>query len=147
MSSASLAGMDTMTISVRLFAILRERAGQDRIALELDPGSTVDDALAALAREPGLAEPLDRMAVAMAVNRDYAAGDTELHAGDELALIPPVSGGAAEVHDRAACVHEEAAAAGIGDVAAHLAAVKQHLAARDSDYRAADVALEKAQRE
>jgi molybdopterin synthase catalytic subunit len=92
--------MDTMTISVRLFAILRERAGQDRIALELDPGATVDDALAALAREPGLAEPLDRMAVAMAVNRDYAAGDTELHAGDELALIPPVSGGAAEVHAR-----------------------------------------------
>jgi molybdopterin synthase catalytic subunit len=92
--------MDTMTISVRLFAILRERAGQDRIALELDPGATVDDALAALAREPGLAEPLDRMAVAMAVNRDYAAGDTELHAGDELALIPPVSGGAAEIHAR-----------------------------------------------
>jgi hypothetical protein len=54
---------------------------------------------------------------------------------------------AAEVHDRAARVHEEAAAAGIGDVAAHLAAVKQHLAARDSDYRAADVALEKARRE
>jgi molybdopterin synthase catalytic subunit len=92
--------MDSMTISVRLFAILRERAGQDRIALELDPGSTVDDALAALAREPGLAEPLDRMAVAMAVNRDYASGDTELHAGDELALIPPVSGGAAEIHAR-----------------------------------------------
>jgi molybdopterin synthase catalytic subunit len=92
--------MDTMTISVRLFAILRERAGQDRIALELDPGATVDDALAALARELGLAEPLDRMAVAMAVNRDYASGDTELHAGDELALIPPVSGGAAEIHAR-----------------------------------------------
>ena len=89
-----------MTISVRLFAILRERAGQDRIALELDTGATVDDALAALAREPGLAEPLDRMAVAMAVNRDYASGDTELHAGDELALIPPVSGGGAAVHAR-----------------------------------------------
>ena len=89
-----------MTISVRLFAILRERAGKDRIALELDTGATVDDALAALAREPGLAEPLDRMAVAMAVNRDYASGDTELHAGDELALIPPVSGGGAAVHAR-----------------------------------------------
>ena len=89
-----------MTVNVRLFAILRERAGQDRIALELDPGATVEDALAALAREPGLAEPLDRMAVAMAVNRDYASGDTELHAGDELALIPPVSGGAAAVHAR-----------------------------------------------
>jgi molybdopterin synthase catalytic subunit len=92
--------MGTMRISVRLFAILRERAGQDRIALELDPGATVDDALAALAREPGLAEPLDRMGVAMAVNRDYASGDTELHAGDELALIPPVSGGGAAVQAR-----------------------------------------------
>ena len=100
MSSASLAGMEAMTVNVRLFAILRERAGQDRITLELDPGATVDDALVALAREPGLAEPLDRMAVAMAVNRDYASGDTELHAGDELALIPPVSGGAAAVHAR-----------------------------------------------
>ena len=98
--SSSLAGMGTMRISVHLFAILRERAGQDRIALELDPGATVDDALAALAREPGLAEPLDRMGVAMAVNRDYASGDTELHAGDELALIPPVSGGGAAVHAR-----------------------------------------------
>ena len=98
--SSSLAGMGTMRISVRLFAILRERAGQDRIALELDPGATVDDALAALAREPGLAEPLDRMGVAMAVNRDYASGDTELHAGDELALIPPVSGGGAAVRAR-----------------------------------------------
>ena len=98
--SSSLAGMGTMRISVRLFAILRERAGQDRIALELDPGATVDDALAALAREPGLAEPLDRMGVAMAVNRDYASGDTELHAGDELALIPPVSGGGAADHAR-----------------------------------------------
>ena len=100
MNGASLAGMEAMTVNVRLFAILRERAGQDRITLELDPGATVDDALVALAREPGLAEPLDRMAVAMAVNRDYASGDTQLHAGDELALIPPVSGGAAAVHAR-----------------------------------------------
>jgi molybdopterin synthase catalytic subunit len=92
--------MEAMTVNVRLFAILRERAGQDRIALELDAGATVDDALAALGRDPGLAELLDRMAVAMAVNRDYASGDTELHPGDELALIPPVSGGAATVHAR-----------------------------------------------
>jgi len=98
--SSSLAGMEAMTVNVRLFAILRERAGQDRIALELDAGATVDDALAALGRDPGLAELLDRMAVAMAVNRDYASGDTELHPGDELALIPPVSGGAATVHAR-----------------------------------------------
>lgn len=90
-----------MTVSVRLFAILRERAGRDRIELELPPSATVDDALLALGREGGLGELLERMPVAMAVNREYARGDTLLASGDELALIPPVSGGAPEsVHVR-----------------------------------------------
>ena len=52
---------------------------------------------------------------------------------------------AAEAHDRAAQAHSEAAAAGVGDVAAHLEAVARHNAARDSDYRAAAVALRMAQ--
>jgi len=83
-----------MTVTVRLFAILRERAGSDSVEIELDDGATVDDALAALAERPGLAELLERMPVRMAVNRDYADADTPLAAGDELALVPPVSGGA-----------------------------------------------------
>ena len=83
-----------MTVTVRLFAILRERAGSDSVEIELDDGATVDDALAALAARPGLAELLERMPVRMAVNRDYADADTPLAAGDELALVPPVSGGA-----------------------------------------------------
>ena len=83
-----------MNVSVRLFAILRERAGRDSVELDLPEGARVDDALAALAREPGLVDVLPRLSVAMAVNRSYAAGDTELGEGDELALIPPVSGGA-----------------------------------------------------
>lgn len=89
-----------MTVDVRLFAILRERAGRDRIEVELAPGSTVADALAALAAEPALAGVVERLPVTMAVNRDYASADTELRAGDELALIPPVSGGADDVHGR-----------------------------------------------
>src|SRR5687768_143161 len=83
-----------MNVSVRLFAILRERAGRDSVELELPEGSRVADAMAALEREPGLADVLPRLPVAMAVNREYAEAGTALAAGDELALIPPVSGGA-----------------------------------------------------
>jgi molybdopterin converting factor subunit 1 len=84
-----------MVLQVRLFAILRERAGRDRVEIEVDEGATVADALAALgtASEP-LAEALKAMPVVMAVNRSYADEGAPLSAGDELALIPPVSGGA-----------------------------------------------------
>jgi molybdopterin synthase catalytic subunit len=89
-----------MTVEVRLFAILRERAGSDRVAVELAPGATVADALGALAEDPALGAVLGRLPVTMAVNRHYASAETELRAGDELALIPPVSGGGADVHSR-----------------------------------------------
>jgi molybdopterin synthase catalytic subunit len=91
-----------MTVTVRLFAMLREQVGSDSIELELADGATVADALAELAARPGLGEFLDRMQVALAVNRDYADLGTSLAAGDELALVPPVSGGSpdANVHAR-----------------------------------------------
>jgi molybdopterin synthase catalytic subunit len=83
-----------VTVTVRLFAILRDRAGRDSIELRLPEGATVADALRALADTPGLADPLARLTVRMAVNRDYADAETALASGDELALVPPVSGGA-----------------------------------------------------
>ncbi len=83
-----------MEVEVRLFAVFRERAGRDRLALELPEGATVADALAAAAREPGLGELLPRMPARVAVNHEYASEDAVIEAGDELALIPPVSGGA-----------------------------------------------------
>ncbi len=79
---------------VRLFAILRERAGSGSIELDLPEGATVADALTELSRLPALSGVLDRLPVRMAVNRDYATMQTRLAAEDELALIPPVSGGA-----------------------------------------------------
>jgi MoaE-MoaD fusion protein len=84
-----------MVLRVRLFAVLRERAGRDSLEVEVDEGATVDDALRALgtASEP-LAAALEAMPVVMAVNRAYVGRDARLTAGDELALIPPVSGGA-----------------------------------------------------
>jgi molybdopterin converting factor subunit 1 len=83
-----------MTITVRLFAVLRERAGRDSVELRLADGATVADAIEALAEMPGLDEPLGRMPVLMAVNRDYADPRTALAPDDEVALVPPVSGGA-----------------------------------------------------
>jgi MoaE-MoaD fusion protein len=83
-----------MTVTVRLFAILRERAGSDSVEIDLPEGATVEDAFARLAVAPGLGELVERMPLRMAVNREYASPATPIFAGDELALIPPISGGA-----------------------------------------------------
>ena len=77
-----------MIVRVRLFAGLRERAGTGTLELELPDGARVDDALAACGALT------DGVPVVMAVNREYADGAAVLAPGDELALIPPVSGGA-----------------------------------------------------
>jgi len=77
-----------MKVTVRLFAALRERAGAGEVQLELQDGARVQDALDALADISG------DTPVVMAVNKEYADAGTTLHSGDELALIPPVSGGA-----------------------------------------------------
>jgi molybdopterin synthase catalytic subunit len=80
-----------MHVRVRLFAGLRDRAGAEEIELELPDGASVGDALVQLAHVS------DGIKVVMAVNREYADADVRLHPDDELALIPPVSGGATEV--------------------------------------------------
>jgi MoaE-MoaD fusion protein len=77
-------------VTVRLFAVLRERAGASELTVELPEGARVRDAVSEL---DGLAEGLP---LVMAVNREYAEEDAVLGPGDELALIPPVSGGAVE---------------------------------------------------
>jgi molybdopterin converting factor subunit 1 len=82
-----------MFVNVRLFAMLRERAGREEVEVELPEGANVREAMDAVAGEHGLADLFSRMPVVMAVNREYASGDTTLSEADELALIPPVSGG------------------------------------------------------
>lgn len=77
-----------MFVRVRLFAVLRERAGGDFVDLELPAGARVRDALAALDDVAG------SVTCVLAVNRQYADEDRILEPGDELALIPPISGGA-----------------------------------------------------
>ncbi len=85
-----------MPVTVRLFAMLRERAGTGTLELSLEPEATVGDALARLAEDGLLGDLLARLPVRTAVNREYAPAETVLSPGDELALIPPVSGGAPE---------------------------------------------------
>jgi molybdopterin synthase catalytic subunit len=74
-----------MVVSVRLFAGLRERAGAARLDVELPDDATVGDLLAAMELAP-------RSCVA-AINREYADASTRIAPGDEVALVPPVSGG------------------------------------------------------
>ncbi len=81
-----------MTVTVKLFAILRERASASELRIELPASATIAAAREALGeRVPVLRDYLGR--VAWAVNRAYVPVETELHDGDELAVIPPVSGG------------------------------------------------------
>jgi molybdopterin converting factor subunit 1 len=82
-----------MQIQVLLFAQARERAGLARMTLELPAGGRVSDALSALEQlHPGLAELRPHLAVA--VDQKLVGPDTFVHEGAELALLPPVSGGA-----------------------------------------------------
>lgn len=81
-----------MTVRILLFASLAERLGVRELSLELAGGATVADALDALdAKFESLSAMRDR--IALAVNHAYVQGDHVLAAGDELALIPPISGG------------------------------------------------------
>jgi molybdopterin synthase catalytic subunit len=81
-----------MTVIVKLFAVLRDRAGTPEIRIDLPASATVATARDALAeRHPTLRDMLPR--VAWAVNQAYVPIETVLSDGDELAAIPPVSGG------------------------------------------------------
>ena len=83
-----------MEITVRLFAALREYAGTRELTLDLQEGSTVADAIVVL-RAGALAGLPDRAPFVTALDREYVEDHERLHAGSELALVPPVSGGAA----------------------------------------------------
>lgn len=80
-----------MTVRVRLFASLRERVGAPELLREVDPGTTVRTLVGTLGEEFPALGTAGRFATA--VNAEYVDQDLVLQDGDELALIPPVSGG------------------------------------------------------
>jgi molybdopterin converting factor subunit 1 len=82
-----------MILQVRLFARARDLAGADVLAIELPDGATVADLRRRLAVErPALASLLERCA--FAVENEFAADSLVLPAHAEVAVLPPVSGGA-----------------------------------------------------
>jgi molybdopterin converting factor subunit 1 len=84
---------ERIAVRARLFARLREQAGTDDENLELPAGSTVSDVYDALTKShPGL--EANRNAVRAALNQEFADWDSAVTDGDEVAFIPPVSGGA-----------------------------------------------------
>ncbi|HEY2182649.1 MAG TPA: molybdenum cofactor biosynthesis protein MoaE [Gaiellaceae bacterium] len=115
-----------MRVTVRLFAGLRERAGRAR--LELEDVARVDDVWPKLGlgdEPPGLL---------YAVNRDYVVRGHELADGDEVALIPPVSGGSFQLVDEpldVAAVLREAEDPEAGAVASFVGTVRRRSRERD----------------
>ncbi len=78
---------------IRLFARAKDLAGADRIDVELPPGATVGDLRRRIAEQyPALAGLLARSA--LAVNEEFADDGLTLPLNAEVALLPPVSGGA-----------------------------------------------------
>ena len=118
-----------MRVTVRLFAGLRERAGRSQ--LELEDVARVEDVWSALAlgdEPPGLL---------YAVNREYVEPGQELADGDEVALIPPVSGGSFKLVDGpldTSAVLREVESPEAGAVASFVGTVRRSSRGRDVQY-------------
>lgn len=80
-----------MNLNVALFGIAREIVGKSSLQVDAPTGQSAGGLLAELRTQyPALA---GLRSLAVAVNNEYAAADVALHERDEIALIPPVSGG------------------------------------------------------
>ena len=117
-----------MKIGVRLFAGLRELAGTRATDVELPDGATAGDVWPALqlgAEPPG---------VLIAVNKAYVERDRVLAAGDEVALIPPVSGGAFRLSEEPLSLEDavrEVASDDAGAIATFTGTTRAHSRGRD----------------
>ena len=81
-----------MRLNVLFFGRLRDAIGHGQESMEIASGSCIEDVFAEyVGRHPELAE--HRTAMAVSRNREFAAWTTPLQAGDEVAFLPPVSGG------------------------------------------------------
>jgi MoaE-MoaD fusion protein len=117
-----------MRIGVRLFAGLREIAGTRATEIELPRGSTAADVWPALelgAEPPGLL---------VAINKSYAERDSVLADGDEVALIPPVSGGSFLLSEQPLSLDDavrEVASDGAGAIATFMGTTRAHSRGRE----------------
>ena len=81
-----------MRVTVLYFGILKDLFASEREAIDLPDGATVDSLVSFLRAQTSKQSDVWRT-LAVAVNQEYAALSTTLREGDEVALLPPVSGG------------------------------------------------------
>jgi molybdopterin synthase catalytic subunit len=94
-----------MKISVLFFGVLKDLVGRPSETVDLPEGARVRDVISQCARQ---APRLEAMApsLAISVNQEYSGADRVLHEGDEVGLLPPVSGGLADGGDEVRLVRE-----------------------------------------
>jgi molybdopterin synthase catalytic subunit/molybdopterin converting factor small subunit len=80
-------------IKVKLFAMLKDKAGTAEVVLEERPASVKDLLVMIAGRFPALADGLSCGRILVSVNQEFATPDTIVRDGDEVALMPPFSGG------------------------------------------------------
>jgi molybdopterin synthase catalytic subunit len=117
-----------MRVTVRLFAALREQAGVSRRPLELAEGATVADVWHGL----GLGDEPNGLLYAR--NREYVARDAALSDGDEVAVIPPVSGGAFRLSEQPLSIDDavrEVADDGAGAISTFIGTTRAHSRGRE----------------
>jgi molybdopterin synthase catalytic subunit len=117
-----------MRITVRLFAGLRELAGVRAVEVELPEGATAAEVW------PALALGTEPSGLLLARNREYVAREAPLADGDEVALIPPVSGGAFRLSDEPLSLQDvvrEVASEEAGAIATFTGTTRAHSRGRD----------------
>lgn len=81
-----------MKVRVRVFASLREILGKDEVEVELPAGTTVEGLWTQLVSDDERLQPFTK-SINFAINHDFVGKETELNPDDEIAFLPPVSGG------------------------------------------------------
>ena len=81
-----------MKVRVRVFAALREIVGKEEVEVELPEGTTVEGLWDQLVDDDKRLQPFTK-SINFAINHDFVGKETELNPDDEVAFLPPVSGG------------------------------------------------------
>ena len=84
-----------MTVTVKLFGMLKSQlSNESDLEVRLDQGRRVEDLIAAIqSMNPDVGDLLHKRKILVSVNHEVAHGETELTSSDEIALLPPFSGG------------------------------------------------------
>lgn len=81
-----------MKVRVRVFAALREILGKEEVEVELPEGTTIEGLWEQLVSDDDRLAPFTK-SINFAINHDFVGKETELSSDDEVAFLPPVSGG------------------------------------------------------